>query len=227
MDVFLLTPESAFAKYQEAESAVFSGGLVSTEITDIERTVEISGGSHFLVFNNTAVYGAEPQGTVRFEFQFVLERAIPSEGETPEGENNAKIVSESDMPKIRKVTDNFGHTFVRDPDEDDDGFSVQVEDEVVVSDDTSIRLTVEEILANPEDEISYSYDSSIRDHPDNMRSDDRTRSNTHTWNMRREDYSSDWGFRAYLRNEDDIYYQNESIQTDFVFTVTYSNLTLE
>lgn len=229
MDVFLLTPESAFAKYQEAESAVFSGGLVSTEITDIERTVEISGGSHFLVFDNTAVYGAEPQGTVRFEFQFVLERAIPSEGETPEGENNAEIVSESDMPKIRKVTDNFGHTFVRDPDEDDDGFSVQVEDEVVVSDDTTVTLTVEEILANPEDDLSYNYvfGSSASDHPDNTRFDERIRSNTRTWDMRREDYTSGWYFDVYIRNEDDIYYQNESIQTDFVFGVTYSNLTLE
>lgn len=239
MDLFLLKSQSDFEKYSEGKSAIFSDGFAETNIETIERGVDISPGSYFLIFDNTAVYGAKPQGTVRVEFQFVLETETQTteeetedeeieEDSTPEGENNAEIVSESDMPKIQKVTDNFGHTFVWDPNEDDDvGFSGQVEDEVVVSEDTSITLTVEKILANPEDNISYTYDSSIRDLPNNMSSDDSTRNNTHSWDMSREDYSSYWSFVVFIRNGDDIYYQNEDVQSDFKFSLRYTNLTLE
>jgi hypothetical protein len=243
MDVFLLVGEGSFSKYQAGESAIFSGGFTATGIENIDRTVEVSPGRYFLVFDNSPVYGTDPQSEVNSQFEIVVSSgtSTPTETETPEetdtetetetppGENNAEIVSETDMPKIKKVTDNFGHTFVWDPDEyhSDAYYSVSTDDEIVVSDDTTITLTVEEIWADPEDDISYSYDSSRSDHPDNMRSDDRTRSNTHSWDMRRDDYSTDWSFRAYLRNEDDIYYQNESAQTDFRFTVFYNNLTLE
>lgn len=240
MDVFLLVGEGAFSKYQAGESAIFSGGFTATEIESIDRTVEVSPGSYFLVFDNSPIYGTDPQGEVNSQFEIVIssgtstptetETETPTETSTPPGENNAEIVSESDMPKIRKVTDNFGNTFVWDPKEDSsEGFYPGVEEELTVSDDTTVSLTVEEILADPEDDLSYSYlfGSSAGDHPDNTRFDERIQSNTHTWNMKRDDYSSDWSFRVYLRNEDDIYYQNESIQTDFQFRVSYSNLMLE
>jgi hypothetical protein len=241
MDVFLLAGEGSFSKYQAGESAIFSGGFTATDINSIDRAVEVDAGSYFLVFDNSPVYGTDPEGEVNSQFEIVIssgsatptetETETPTETSTPPGENNAEIVSESDMPKIRKVTDNLGHTFVWDPEESgsDDGYSAIVEEEVVVSDETTIRLTVEEILANPDDDISYSYvfGSSARDHPDNTRFDERIRSNTHTWDMRREDYSSDWRFNVYLRNEDDIYYDNESSQTDFNFYLVYSNLILE
>jgi len=249
MDVFLLVGEGAFSKYQAGESAIFSGGFTATGIESVDRTLEVSPGAYFLVFDNTPVYGTDPQGEVNSQFEIVVSTGTPTPTgtetptetqtetptETPPGENNAEIVSESDMPKIRKVTDNFGHTFVWDPEENpdqeysDEGFYPTVEEEVVVSDDTTVTLTVEEILANPEDDLSYSYvfGSSARDHPANTRPDERIRSNTHTWDMKKDDYSSGWRFRVYLRNEDDIYYQNESIQTDFTCRVGYSNLTLE
>lgn len=240
MDVFLLAGERAFSKYQAGESAVFSGGFTETGIESVQRTVEVPPGTYFLVFDNTAVYGAEPRGGVNAQFEIVVssDTATPTETETetepktttPPGENNAEVVAPSDMPKIRKVTDNFGHTFVWDPETDsDEGFYPEVEEEVVVSDDTKVTLTVEEILADSDDAISYSYlfGSSQRSHPDNTAPDERVRSNRHTWDMRREDYSSDWSFSLYIRNEDGIQYQNEHIQTDFQVDVTYSNLTLE
>lgn len=240
MDVFLLAGEGSFSRYQAGESSIFSGGFTATGIESIDETVEVSPGSYFLVFDNSPVYGTDPQGEVNSQFEIVVssgtstptetETDTPTETSTPPGENNAEIVSESEMPKIKRVTDNFGHTFVWDPEEDpSEGFYPQVEDEVVVSDDTRVTLTVEELLADPGDSLSYSYvfGTSQRDHPDNTAFDQRVRSNTHTWDMRREDYSSSWSFSVYIRNEDDIYYQNESIQTDFQVDVTYSNLTLE
>lgn len=241
MDVFLMDGERAFSKYQAGESAIFSGGFTATEIESIDRTVEVSAGSYFLVFDNSPVYGTDPQGEVDSQFEIVVssgtstptetETDTPTETSTPPGENNAEIVSESDMPKIRKVTDNFGHTFIWDPDEyhTDEYYFTGSDDEVVVSDDTTVALTVEEILANPEDDISYSYvfGSSSSDHPDSTRADERIQSNTHTWDMRREDYSSGWRFDISIRNEDNIYYQNRYVQSDFNFQVGYGNLTLE
>jgi len=233
MDVFLLTPESAFAKYQEAESAVFSGGLVSTEITDIERTVEISGGSHFLVFDNTAVYGAEPQGTVRFEFEVKVHTGTSTSPETEEEDRTEQEETEEpteteppSQPKIREVTDNFGHTFTFSRDTSD---SVRVDDEVVVSDDTAVELCVTEVAKQSDDDVTYSYDFlDDASHPDNPdRATDRIENNCWSWDMRRADYQADWGFRIWVRNEDEIYYHNNSVESDYVADVYYTNLTLE
>jgi len=241
MDVFLLVGEGAFSKYQAGESAIFSGGFTATGIENIDRTVEVSPGRYFVVFDNTPVYGTDPRGEVNSQFEIVVssgtstptetETATETETSTPPGENNAEIVKESDMPKIRKVTDNFGHTFVWDPDEyhSDSTYAASVEDEIVVSDETTVRLTVEEIWADSDDTLSYSYvfGSSESDHPDNTAPDERVASSTHRWDMRRDDYTDQWRFSVYLRNSDNIYYQNESTQTDFKFTAFYENLTLE
>lgn len=235
MDLFLLSPESELEKYRERELSDFSKGLAETDIESIERSLQVSPGRYFLVFDNSAVYGAEPQGTVRFEFRVVLETRpqTPTETETktptetPRGENNAEVASESDMPKIRKVTDNFGHTFVWDPDEyhSDAYYFVSTDDEVVVSDDTTVALTVEEIWADPEDSITYTYRLQGSNHPDDVQSE--VRSNTNTWNMQREDYTTEWGFFVRIRDQDEIYYQNEASQSDFAFKLIYTNLTLE
>ena len=237
MDVFLLVGEGAFSKYQAGESAIFSGGFTATGIETIDRTVEVSPGRYFLVFDNTPVYGADPRGEVNSQFEIVVssgtstptetETATETETSTPPGENNAEIVKESDMPKIRKVTDNFGHTFVWDPDEyhSDANYAVSTDDEIVVSDDTTVTLTVEEIWADPEDTLTYTYRLQGSRHPDNVR--EEVRRNTNTWDMERENYTSEWTFLIWIRNQDEIYYHNESNESDFRFQVTYTNLKLE
>lgn len=236
MDVFLMEGERAFSKYQAGEGAIFSGGFTATGINSIDRTVEVSSGRYFLVFDNSPVYGTDPQGEVNSRFEIIVSSgtSTPTETETetstetptPPGENNAEIVSESDMPKIRKVTDNFGHTFVWDPDEyhSDANYAVSTDDEIVVSDDTTVTLTVEEIWADPEDRLLYTYRLQGSSHPDNVR--EEVRRNTNTWDMERENYTSEWTFLIWIRNQDEIYYHNESNQSDFSFQVTYTNLKL-
>lgn len=239
MDVFLLAGESAFSKYQAGERAIFSGGFTATDTTEIDRIVAVSAGRYFAVFDNSSVYGADPEGEVNSTFEIVVssnastptgtETPTETETATPRGENNAETVSESDMPKIRKVTDNFGHTFVWDPDEyhSDDTYSTSVDDNIIVSDETKVALTVEEIWANPDDDITFSYvfGSSRRSHPDNTGFTEKVRSNEHTWDMKREDYTSEWRFQVYLRNEDTIDFYNDG--NDFAFTLHYTNLELE
>lgn len=232
MDVFLLSPERAFARYQSGERPTPSGALTATDTDTIDSTIEVSPGTYFLVFDNTAIYGGEPKGALRSRFDVTVSsgQRTPTETATPSGENNAEIVRGSEMPKIRRVTDNLGHTFVWDAADggDDASYTVSVDDEIVVSDETTVTVTVEEVWADSEDDLSFSYvfGSSRRSHPDNTAFDERVRNNSHTWGMNREDYSSAWRFQIYLRNEDDIYYHNEASQTDFKFTIYYENLTL-
>lgn len=232
MDVFLLAPERAFASYQSGERPLPTGALTATDIDTIDSSIEVAPGTYFLVFDNTATYGRAPQGALnaRFEVTVSSGQPTPSETATPSGENNAEIVGESEMPKIRSVTDNFGHTFVWDAADGggDASHTVSVEDELVVSDDTTVSLTVDEVWADAGDDLSFSYvfGSSRRSHPDNTAFDEKVRSNTHTWQMSREQYSSAWRFQIYLRNEDDISYHNAASESDFKFTVYYGNLTL-
>jgi len=231
MDVFLLRSESVFASYQSGEQPLPTGALTATDIDTIDSSIEVSPGTYFLVFDNTATYGVAPQGDLNSRFEVTVSSGQPTPTGTtnPPGENNAEIVGESEMPKIRSVTDNFGHTFVWDAaDGGEASHTVSVEDELVVSDDTTVSLTVDEVWADAGDDLSFSYvfGSSRRSHPDNTAFDEKVRSNTHTWQMSREQYSSAWRFQIYLRNEDGIYYHNEASESDFKFTVYYGNLTL-
>jgi hypothetical protein len=235
MDVFLLSGERSFSTYQAGEQVTFSGGFTATDITSINRTVSVPTGSYFVVFDNTPVFGGTPEEkvTATFEITVSADTDTPTETETsnPPGENNAEIVADSEMPKIRKVTDNFGHSFVWDPEEyhSDATYATTVTDEIVVSDATTVTLTVEEIWADPGDTLRYSYvfGAAESDHPDNTGPDERVRSNTHRWNIRRSDYADEWRFSVYLRNGDEIQYQNDAVQSDFKFSVHYTNLVLD
>jgi hypothetical protein len=230
-DLFLLSPERELEKYRAGERAVFSGGVAETDIESLERSVEVSPGPYFLVFDNTAVYGAEPQGTARFEFQLVLgsdaaaETASEQEQEDSEDEETPTETSPS-QPKIREVQDNFGHTFEFSG---DTGGAVRVDDEIVVSDETAVELCVTDVAKQDDNSITYSYDFlDDASHPDNPeRATTRIEENCWRWAMRRTDYQSRWGFRIWIRNEDEIYYQNNSVESDYRVDVYYTNLRLD
>lgn len=203
MDVFLLNPESELSVYMEGQNADFTGGFTETDFETIDRSLEISSGEYFLVFDNSAVYGAEPQGKVIFEFEMILGNRSPTQ------------------PKIREVKDNFGNAFRFNRDARD---SVEVTDEIVVSDDTEIELCVTDVATQEEDDLVYTYwfGNTLSDHPDNA---DGIEDNCRSWNMKRSDYESDWGFSIWISNEDKIGYQNDD--TDYRVDVYYTNLTLE
>jgi hypothetical protein len=211
IDLFVLSSDREFEKYSEGDGADISGEITKTNVRTIEQTIEVSPGEYSFVFDNSAVCGAEPQGTVTFEFEIVSQ--------------TSSWVSPS-QPKIAEVQDNFGHTFTFSRDSAD---SVHVDDEIVASDDTSIELCVTEVAKQEEDNVTYSYEFlDDASHPDNPeRATDRIEKNCWSWDMRRNDYKSRWGFRIWIRNEDDIYYQNNSVESDYSVDVYYTNLTLE
>jgi hypothetical protein len=203
MDLFLLSPESELSTYMDGKSADFSGGFTETDFETVDRSLEVSSGDYFLVFDNSVVYGAEPEGAVASEFEMILGDPSPSQ------------------PKIREVTDNFGHTFSFSRDASD---SVRVDDEVVVSDDTAVELCVTDVAKQEEDDVVYSYwfGNTLSEHPDNV---EKVEDNCNSWDMQRSDYQSDWGFKIWISNGDEIGYQNEG--TDYRAGVYYTNLTLE
>lgn len=203
MDLFLLKSERELNTYMEGESADFTGGFTETDFETVDRSLEVSSGGYFLVFDNSAVYGAEPEGEVAFEFEMVLGDPSPSQ------------------PKIREVQDNFGNTFRFSRDAVD---SAQVDDEIVVSDDTVVELCVTEVAKQEEDDLVYSYwfGNTLSEHPDNV---EKVEDNCNSWDMERSDYQSDWGFKVWISNGDEIGYQNEG--TDYRAGVYYTNLTLE
>lgn len=156
----------------------------------------------------------------------------PTETVTESPTNTATSTPEPpDQPKIREVQNNLGHTF-KFTDDDFPGSPVtraEVEDEVVVKDGMELELCVTEVAKKPGDTVTYSFrhGNSQSDHPDNPRATDRIKANCWSWIMRREDYSSRWHFRIWVRNEDEIYYQNDSPESDYMVDVDYTNLTLE
>jgi hypothetical protein len=205
MDLFLLSPESELSTYMDGESADFSGGFTETDFETVGRSLEVSSGDYFLVFDNSAVYEAEPEGEVTFEFEMILGDPSPSQ------------------PKIREVTDSMGHTFTFSRDASD---SVRVDDEIVVSDDTVVELCVTEVAAESDDEVSYSYTFlEDRDHSDNPEETELS-DDCWEWDMRRNDYQSQWGYRIWVSNDDDIYYHNNSNETDYAVDIYYTNLRL-
>jgi hypothetical protein len=149
----------------------------------------------------------------------------PAETEEPT-ETPDKTEPSPKQPKIREVQDNFGNTFRFDGDSSD---SIQVDDEIVVSDETEIELCVTDIEKYEDDDVSFSYwfGNSQAEHPDNTAGDARLEENCHWWDMQRDDYSSHWGFSIWIRNGDEIYYQNDSVESDYRVVIHYNNLTLE
>lgn len=134
------------------------------------------------------------------------------------------------QPKIREVTDGFGHTLsFSDDDYPGDPVSrATVDDEVVVEDGLEVRLCVTDVDARPDDDLTYAYrfGHTRTDHPDNPRVTDRVDADCWTWEMRREDYQSAWTFMVWVRNGDDMYYQNQSVESDYRVDIEYTNLTL-
>jgi hypothetical protein len=162
---------------------------------------------------------AQPETATQTQTSTPTETATETPTQTP-------TFDSPDQPKIAEITDNFGHTFrpTRDA-----GQQFQVNDEVVVSDDTQVEICVTEVAKQASDEVTYSYwfGNSKAEHTDNTAGDARIEDSCHTWNMRREDYSSHWGFSIWLRNEDDIYYYNDTTESDYRVVIHYNNLTLE
>jgi len=167
-----------------------------------------------------------PAPTEHVEPTGIEESTGTAEPTETEAEESTDTQSTSGQPKIREVEDNFGNTFSFDRDASD---SVQVDEEIVVSDATEVELCVTEVANETNNEVSYSYwfGSSQSAHPDNTAGDARIEENCWSWDMQRDDYSSDWVFSIWIRNDDEIYYQNNSVESDFRVTIHYSNLTLE
>jgi hypothetical protein len=147
------------------------------------------------------------------------ETETPAETETPT-ETETEPPSQ---PKIREVEDNFGHTFEFSG---DTGDAVRVDDEIIVSDDTVVELCVTDVAKQKEDDVVYSYwfGNTLSEHPDNV---EKVEDNCNSWDMRRTDYQSDWGFKIWVSNGDEIYYQNDASESDYRAGVYYTNLTLE
>lgn len=149
--------------------------------------------------------------------------------ETPESTSTTE--TPPSQPKIREVTDNFGHTFTF-TDDDYSGepvSSVTVEDEIIVEDGLDVRLCVTDVDARSDDDLTFTYrfGHSRSEHPDNPRATDRIEKACWTWGMQREDYQSDWVFMIWVRNGDDVYYQNQSVESDYRVDIRYTNLTVE
>lgn len=127
-----------------------------------------------------------------------------------------------DQPKIREVQDNFGHIFNVTADHDQ---QFTVEDEIIVNDDTSVELCVTNISKKENDKIRFDYwfGHMRSDHPDSP--EGWNDSSCWNWDMNCDYYSSDWVFQIWIRNEDNIYYHNESNESDFRVVVRYENLT--
>jgi len=219
LDVFLFQGERDFANYQDREGDVSSSEVVATGINEIGRELVEPSGDYFLVFDNSDVYGEGSTGRIELEFQ-ITARGITNDSGSEEYSPS--------QPKIFEVTDNFGHEIAISA-EDPPSKDVSIDDELVISDDTVIEICVTEVAKAAEDTITYSFDFlNDAEHPDNPENAEaRIESNCWEWNMRREDYQSRWGFRIWIRNQDDIYYQNDSVESDFSVDVYYTNITLE
>lgn len=225
IDLFLLSPESEYSEYQERGNLEFPDEFTKIGIESVEQSVELSSGDYFFVIDNTAVYGSEPEGAIEFEFELVLETGT----KTP-SEDQSEQEKTPSQPKIREITDNMGHTFtISDDDYPGEPVSaVRVDDEVVVKGGLQVELCVTEVAAQSDNEITYSYrfGNTRSEHADNPE-EDRIDDNCWRWEMQRSDYQSEWGFRIWIRNEDDIYYQNDSVESDYRVDIYYTNLSLE
>jgi len=220
MDVYLLEG-GKFNQYVEGGDVDFSDTLAVTNTNNVEETYQAEPDSYNLVFDNSGVYGSQPEGPVQFEFEVTTTPNNPliESVEPPE------IVRSSEQPKIVEMRDNLGHTFTEGEEEGGALRPPRVEDEVTISDDTIIKLRVTKIAAQDDDDITYSYRFLERAH----------RYNTHghipisswAWDLQRTDYQDSIAFRIEIRNNDDIYYRGQATRADDLVDIRYSNLTLD
>ena len=137
------------------------------------------------------------------------------------------------QPKILEVTDNFGNTFTINSSQQDGNYDLQeggyvswrdayavanVQEEVIVSNNTNITLCVNKLKAADKDKVDYKFEMFGGDQKN------WTTDNCDTWNLDKTDYSSRWAFEIKANNSDSIEYGGES---DFIFQVEYHNLNLQ
>lgn len=217
MDVYLLDAES-FSHYRSGESVAFSDWVAETGIDSVTGTALVEPGRYHVVFDNSAAYGSEPGGSVRFEFRIDtrVENPLTTTAVSP-----TVVDSEGSQPKIRAVEDGFGNEFRTERDASD---SFRVEEEVVLTDETRIELCVTEIAAASAEAVTYRYEFLERNHPYNT--GQFVAPNCWGWRLGRDDYQSRWTFRVLLRNQDEIGYRGGGYESDFGVSVTYENLRL-
>jgi hypothetical protein len=215
MDVYLLDG-GKFNQYQQGEDVDFSDTLAVTNTNNVEETYQAEPENYNLVFDNSGVYGGQPEGPVQFEFEATTTPNNPliESVEPPE------IVRSSEQPKIVEMRDNLGHTFTEGEEEGGGLRPYPVEDEVTIADDTIIKLRVTKIAAQSGDEITYSHRFLERGH----RYDHTGPVSAWAWDLQREDYQDSIVFRISIENSDDIEYTGTE-GDDFV-DIRYSNLTL-
>lgn len=144
------------------------------------------------------------------------------------------------QPKILSVNDNLGHSCEFDsiPDDyetaeydwgscsiTDQSISMDVNEEVVVTDDTEIGHCINKVEKEEGDNLLYRSDFGYEDHPSDIKG--WTDSRCNSWELDTNDYTKRWFFRWHMKNEDDIAYQNPSVGSDFRVDINYRNLTLE
>lgn len=218
LDVYLLGGEK-FNQYREAKEVDFSDTLAVTNTNSVEETYQSEPEDYNLVFDNSGVYGGQPEGPVQFEFEVTTTPNNPliESVEPPE------IVRSSEQPKIVEMRDNLGHTFTEREEEVGRLRPYPVEDKVTITDDTIIKLRVTKIAAQSEDEITYSHRFLERGH----------QYDTHgyipvsswAWDLQREDYQNSIAFRINIKNDDNIEYNDP--EGDHSVDIRYSNLSLD
>lgn len=120
------------------------------------------------------------------------------------------------QPKIVTMEDNFGEEYNFTKLFDMGGYYLQYEDEVVVSDDTTISLCVTEVRSENPKNLTYEWNTPMFD---GWKQGEKCS----TWNISREDYERYWSFFVRIDNGDEIRPNGEA---DFRAGVRYDNLTL-
>jgi hypothetical protein len=216
MDVYLLD-RGTFNQYVEGADVDFSDTLSVTDTNNVEETYQAEPDNYNLVFDNSGVYGSQPEASVQFDFEVTTTPNNPliEETEPPE------VVRSADQPKIVEIRDNLGHTFT----EEGDGLRPPfIEDKVAISDDTIIKLRVTKIAAQDGDDITYSYRFLQRSHRYNT---GHIPNSSWAWDLQRTDYQNSIAFRIEIKNKDDIYYAGQGPRADDYEDIRYSNLTLD
>jgi hypothetical protein len=71
IDIFTMSADE-FDRFRDREDAVYHSGLTEEGVSDTTLSSSLPPGEHRLVFDNTAVFGTEPGGEVRFDFETVV-----------------------------------------------------------------------------------------------------------------------------------------------------------
>lgn len=128
------------------------------------------------------------------------------------------------QPKIVEVQDNFGNVmdFTDAVERGATGAQPNLDQQIVVTDETEITLCVTEIQKGEDSTIYYFYDAG---QPVQYGNSNFKRDNCNTWTLTKDQYRDHWSFTIYADNRDD--YQVNNGNHDFRVVVHYDNLTLE